>query len=713
MLVINRLYEAFLDDIYTITILLPYSYYDGKSTEFFIKDEDNSLEVKETQALAEHMKYICNLSTGLELGKTHVIIDEHGNETDLQIGAVIRSPQFDEKYYYDGNDLGVTYVDGHTIFKVWSPTSTAVKLRLKKQGTDEVKQYDLLRQEKGIWEFAIKGDYDGFFYSFLTCNNLIWNELIDPYAKSVSFNSQWGCVITKEDSKVLVKPLPALSSPTDAIIYELNIRDFSTHPDSGMKHKGKYLSFTEENTRTSNGYSTGVQYLKELGVTHVELLPVNDFGGVTDDKEETRYNWGYNPLYFNAPEGSYSLSPEKPHERINELKRLIQSLHKENIRVILDVVYNHVFIREKSSFEKLVPGYFFRHDENGMPANGTGVGNDFASERLMARKFIVDSIEYWLTEYGVDGFRFDLMGILDVDTMNCIREKVESVLPNAILIGEGWDLNTPIPQEKKANLRNADRIPSIGQFNDRFRDTIKGSTFNLYDKGFALGRRHFENKVMHVLSGSIGRDEQERALFKEPAQSVNYVESHDNHTLWDKLKACLQEDNSSLMKRHRLATAAVLLSQGIPFLHAGQEFYRTKQGVENSYNSGDDINQLNWTDREKYNDYVQFVQELIKIRKSHGAFRFPNVELIKQHVQMKSEKDNLITVHYQNVRSYGPWAEILLIFTSDINSVQYPLPKGEQWICLANGEKASINGMGINKTFNVLLEPVSPYVLVR
>ncbi|MCA1056848.1 type I pullulanase [Rossellomorea aquimaris] len=715
MLVISRQYEAFLDTFSTITFILPYAYHGGHSSRFaLLKDgREMELQLKEKIPLDDSMKYTATLSEELDFGITYDIVDEHGTKTDLQIGAVIRTEEFDRRFYYDGNDLGVTLHEGSAVFKVWSPTSTEVKLKLKGPQDEEPVTHSMNRGGNGVWELTINRDAEGLHYTFMTCINLVWNELVDPYAKSVSYNSEWGYVVDPERIGPVCKPLKPLSSPVDAIIYELNVRDFSSAKESGMKFKGKYLAFTEKDPSTPNGYSSGIKYLKELGITHVELLPVNDFDGVSDDPRDKRYNWGYNPLNFNAPEGSYSMKPDDPSERIRELKAAIGSLHEENIRVILDVVYNHVFVKETSSFEKLVPGYFFRHDENGLPSNGTGVGNDFASERAMARKFIKDSIMYWIEAYGVDGFRFDLMGILDITTMKEIREEVNKILPGAILIGEGWDLNTPLPANEKANLRNAHHLEGIGQFNDCFRDTIKGSTFNLYDKGFALGHGKLEEKVEQVVTGSIGTKAGEVGIFKEPVQSVNYVESHDNHTLWDKMKACLEEDDGTLKKRHKLATSMVIFSQGVPFIHAGQEFFRTKKGIENSYDSPIEVNQLDWLARERYSEDIDYVRELISIRKSHGALRLGTTESIRKYAMVSHPSENLVQVHYQHVHSYGPWKELLLLFHSGTGTLQIPLPQGEAWTILVDGNQANVNGLGKLDGDSITVEALSSNVLVR
>jgi pullulanase len=716
VLVISRQYEAFLDTFHTVTFILPYAYHGGQSDCFFlIKDGSKiGLQIQEKIPLGDAMKYSALLHEELELGKTYKIVDEHNTETDLQIGAVIRTEEFDRQFFYEGDDLGVTLLEDAAVFKVWSPTSTEVKLKLKAPSEEEAVQYPLERKENGVWELTVRENIEGYYYTFMTCINLVWNELIDPYAKAVSYNSEWGCAVDPDRIGPRCASLESLPSPVDAVIYELNVRDFSSAKESGMKFKGKYLAFTEKEARTPNGFSSGIQYLKELGITHVELLPVNDFDGVSDDPKDNRYNWGYNPLFFNVPEGSYSMKPHDPGERIHELKSAIHSLHEENIRVILDVVYNHVYVKETSSFEKLVPGYFFRHDENGLPSNGTGVGNDFASERSMARKFIKDSIRYWMKTFGVDGFRFDLMGILDVTTMNEIRQEADLILPGAILIGEGWDLNTPLPANRKANLRNANSLKGIGQFNDGFRDTIKGSTFNLHDKGFALGHGKLEGKVAQVLTGSIGTPDGEKGIFKEPAQSVNYVESHDNHTLWDKMKACLEEEEETLKKRQKLATSMVLLSQGIPFIHAGQEFFRTKQGIENSYRSPVEINQLDWLQRERHDGDIGYVRGLIAIRKSHGAFRFRKSELIRKYASVSHPEENLVTVHYRDVHPYGPWNELLLLFYSGrSNNVKFPLPKGKSWTLLADGSGANVNGLGELKGDSIEVEGLSSYLIVR
>ncbi len=656
LLKVNRKFEAYLDRMNEIVILLPKEMqHDRKS--FFIEHANGNhpLDIIDVLDIGSHIKYSCQHQLEIEFGKTVMIVDENGVTTDLQIGAVIRTNEFDQMFRYDGDDLGVTYKKEQSLWKVWAPTATAVNMKLYRQDKQQVAVYEMERQENGVWSLTLQGDFEGFLYTFLACVNLVWKEAVDPYAIAVSINGEYGVIVNKEKIAVSSKKLPPFQNKNDAIIYEAHIRDFSSHHDSGMTQKGKYVAWLETDTNNKASDSTGITYLKELGVTHVELLPINDYEEVDEYHPNDRYNWGYNPLHFFAPEGSYSLNPENTTERIREVKALIQSLHNHEIRVILDVVYNHVYSKENSSFEKLVPGYFFRYDENGNASNGTGVGNDLASERFMVRKFIIDCASYWMEEYDIDGFRFDLMGILDVDTMSELKDKIYALKPDSILLGEGWDLNTPLPIHQKVITQNAKMLPSISFFNDQFRDVVKGSTFNLYEAGFVHGHEGVIEQMKQLVSGSPSR-------FIEPIQSINYVESHDNHTMWDRFLIYSEQESDDIrMARHRLATSIVLLSQGIPFLHAGQEFFRTKQRVENSYNSPDEINWINWSDRSRYKENVEYVKGLIQIRKMHGAFRLPNFELIGKHLTFIDAQQNFLTYQLKDVGEFGPWSQIIVV----------------------------------------------------
>ncbi|MBM7649674.1 pullulanase [Bacillus ectoiniformans] len=710
----TRPFHAYLDGLHLITIILPVDDYKGQEQHFFLEapDELILLEVIETIHMDQYVKYSCRTSMMPEFGVQHIVTDERGMRTDLQMGAVIRSQEFDDLFYYNGKDLGSFYTSASTAFHLWAPTATEVFVKIKKTESSKVDYYQMQRTDKGVYRLKADGDFDGAFYQYKLRVNKTWQEAVDPYAQSVSLHSEWARVVDQNKCKVPRHDLPPLSSPLDAIIYEASIRDFSIHPDSGMKQKGTYLALTEKEAAGRYHQKTGIAYLKELGITHLELLPFNDFFGVSDNLPRASYNWGYNPLYFNVPEGSYSTDPSDAYCRIVELKTMVEELHKEGIRVIMDVVYNHVYIRETSAFERIVPGYFFRHDHHGRPSNGTGVGNDFASERRMARKFILDSLEYWLTAYNVDGFRFDLMGILDVRTMNEAKALVRAIKSDTILLGEGWDLNTPLPKEDKANIHNQGKLAGIAQFNDWFRDAIKGSTFNLYDLGYALGRETLCQDAFQVAAGSVGL-KGHAGLFNEPDQTINYVESHDNYTMWDKLEACFPGESEKNKKRQRLATSMVLMAQGIPFLHSGQEFFRTKHGVENSYASSDEINQLDWNRLEDNRENVEYIKGMIAIRKSHQAFRLRDADSIRRHLVKCSGDHGPLIMLFGNVQSYGEWLEILLVFHPFDEKARIALPKrSSAWKIIADSTQAGTTVLGEAEDF-LDAEPISCYICVR
>ena len=714
MIFIKREFEAYLDEMDSITILLPNDRHNGESGRFtlLLQEEQRPLHIIEKVHLEHSVKYRCKVDAPVSMGTKYIVRDEHDRKTDLQIGAVIRTAEFDELYYYGENDLGAVYHMGETTFTLWAPTASSVKIKLLAPKSQEPIYYALIPEDKGIWRITVQGDLEGFCYTYLVCVNLVWREAVDPYAIATTLNSEAGVIINPEKVNVPKTALSPFLKATDAIIYELHVRDFSSHPKSGFNQKGKYAAFLEEPSEESVGV-TGLPYLKRLGITHVELLPVNDYGGVDEAAPEKDYNWGYNPLFFNVPEGSYALDPADPCSRILELKNLIGRLHQQDLRVIIDVVYNHVYVREDSSFEKIVPGYYFRHDNHGMPSNGTGVGNDIASERRMVQKFILDSIRYWLTEYDVDGFRFDLMGILDIATMNEIKVLVDTLKPGAILLGEGWELNTPLPADKKAMIINADRMPGIAFFNDMVRDSIKGSTFNIYDRGFSLGNTNKIQNLKRAVAGSVSLEPNGRGLFIEPSQSVNYVESHDNHTMWDKMALCNSHESEAIRKRRQmLATSIVLLSQGIPFLHAGQEFFRTKQGEENSYKSPDSVNWIDWERKHQYSKEMQYVQGLIELRKSHGAFRLSTSAEIQKHLTFKRENGNLLMYMLQDVKAYGKWNKVLVLFHNALDQGKVALPDESDWEILVKDLQVNLEAPTIVQK-EIMVDPISTIVLAQ
>jgi pullulanase len=545
--------------------------------------------------------------------------------------AIVQTDWFDQRYSCLDTELGAIYEETETDFSVWAPTATCVKLCLDQQ------IHALKRGKSGIWTSKISGNWHGFSYQYEVTVNGQTARVNDPYTKALLVNSEKSVVVdlSKTNPASFTKNIkPKQQHLQDAIIYELHVRDATIQKAGRIHHKGKFLGLTETNTLTENGYSTGLSYIKELGCTHVQILPINDFARVNEQQPEKDYNWGYDPLYFQVPEGSYATDPENPVSRIKECKEMIHAFHQADISVILDVVYNHVFVMEESAFEKLVPGYYFRYHTDGNLSNGTGVGNDFATEKIMAQKFILDTIDFWLTEYRVDGFRFDLMGAMDIETMRKIRDRCAGEATPIMLLGEGWDLPTALPAEMKATSSNSNQLENIRFFNDYFRDSVKGNLFDADDKGYINGDGRFIERLPHLVTGSV-LGKFGSPFVSEINQTINYVECHDNHTLWDRLQLTnAQSSVAQRKKMHQLASGITLLSQGVPFLHAGQEWFRSKQGDENSYISGDHINQLDWKMREAEDKNIQFIKKLIAIRKKYRIFRLRSKQEIEERFQV-------------------------------------------------------------------------------
>nr|WP_233711389.1 type I pullulanase [Lederbergia citrisecunda] len=542
--------------------------------------------------------------------------------------GIVRTPWFDETYAAFEEVLGVYCNNDVTYFSIWTPLATSVILYLNNMSKK------LNRQSNGVWTCQVEGNCHGFAYEYEITAYGKTMRVNDPYAKSMLANSEKGVVIDFSKTDPIIVKRPSIHYLQDAIIYELHVRDATIHSDSGIVNKGKFLGLSELESTTINGYSTGLSYIKELGCTHIQLLPINDYARVNELEPKDQYNWGYDPLYFQSLEGSYSILPHDPVSRINECKKMINTIHQEGLSVILDVVFNHVFIMEQSPLEKLVPGYYFRYHDDGSLSNGTGVGNELATERKMVRKLILDSIDLFLTEYQVSGFRFDLMGAIDIDTMNDIVTRCEKEPSHILLLGEGWELETSLPPEKKATSRNSHNLKGICFFNDYFRDSIKGNVFNVEDTGFVNGGGRFIERLPELVTGTI-LEEIGQPFVSNVEQTINYVECHDNHTLWDRLILTNgHEDDEIRKKMHLVATGMVLLSQGVPFIHAGQEWFRTKQGIENSYISGDAINQLDWKKREKEEANIHFIRNLIAIRRQYEVFRLRTKEEIRRRFHL-------------------------------------------------------------------------------
>ncbi|MBI9015268.1 MAG: type I pullulanase [Clostridiales bacterium] len=632
-------FQAFLDEIKIITAEIDCHYYDGLSSEFKVIDEDNNYyeTVIKEEHKADNKRVYKLFVDGLTIGKNYTIVDEHFLKVPLTYRYVVRTDVFDELFYYPGDDLGVTYTKEASEFRIWSPVASRVLLDV------EGDIYTLKRQEKGVHYVKVEGDLAGKSYEYLLNISHNWHHAIDPYALSSTPNHKKSVVLDTDiiDINLNKEMLPVLNQKTDSIIYELHVRDFSSKASSGIKEQGKFLGLIEEGTTSDRGDVTGLDYLLNLGFTHLQLLPIYDFGSVDELNPSSHYNWGYDPMQFNVPEGSYASDVNDPYSRVIDLKKVVSKLHEKGLRVVMDVVYNHMFDRFSTSFESIVPYYYFRTGEDGMISNGSFCGNDFDSTRLMGRKYILDSIKLWMTEYGIDGFRFDLMGILDITTMNQVAMLVSELDPNAMVYGEGWNMPTLLAEDQKATMMNQALMPNIGHFNDMFRDTVKGGSMEEDEKlkGILLGDIKKFSKLPNLLLGSPVKEKE--SFFSAPWKSVNYVECHDNQTVYDKMITCEVDE---VENRQKLMLATVLFSQGIPFIHAGQEFCRTKQGAHNSYMSSDTINGLDWHRAYEYKEIVDYTRDAIALRKETPEFRYMSYDVPIKDKSKKLKK--MIEIHY-------------------------------------------------------------------
>lgn len=630
--------------------------------------------------------------------------------------------------FYPGNDLGITWTPEKTFVKIWAPTATAVELRLYKDGVmgDTFHKTNLQSVGLGVWSTVLIGDYVGKFYTFRINDGDWLAETPDIYARCVGVNGGRGMIFDPQKTNPAnwdKDKGPLYRSFTDAIIYETHIRDFSIAENSGIKNKGKYLGFTEEDTKTKSGIVTGLAHLKELGITHVHLLPVSDYFTVDEEKPLEKYNWGYDPQHFNAPEGSYSTNPYDGTVRIKEFKSLVKSLHDNGIGVFIDVVYNHTYFAKESVFNQTVPGYFYRQKNDGSFSNASGCGNEIASERSMVRKYIVDSLKYWAKEYHIDGFRFDLMGIYDLETMKIIREELDKINTGLFLYGEGWAADySPMPENLRAVKSNISQLSRIAAFNDDFRDALKGNHGLKKSKGFVSGLELREEAVKFGVIAATGHPQivydyvetSKHPWAAEPDQCINYVSCHDNYTLWDKLKMTLSKAPADdLRKMVKLAGALILTSQGVPFLHAGIEFCRTKNGDGNSYKSPDSVNQLDWDRKEQYSDVFQYFRKLIQLRKNHPAFRMKTSGEISDYLNFCTQYQlGVVSYCIQGKEVGDSWKRIILHFNGRNTEASVPLPEGRFKI-VAQGGEIDEAGIGEPVADEVKVEAVSMMVLVE
>ena len=631
---------------------------------------------------------------------------------------------------YTGNDLGAVYSPKMTRFKVWAPEAESVKLNLYKQGEGDnlIEQHIMKKSANGTYVFEKQGDCNGIYYTYTVVNHGEKQEAVDPYTKAAGVNGQRGMVINLAKTNPQGFELDGYRNPehiTDAIIYEGSVRDFTMDESSGVFHNGKFLGLTEANTTNHFGEATALDYISGLGVTHVQILPAFHFETVDEKNQKAQYNWGYDPDNYNVPEGSYAVSPYDGTVRIQEMKQMVLALHSRGIGVIMDVVFNHTYRRDDSNLQKIVPGYYYRSDETGY-TDGSGCGNEVASDRPMVQKLIVDSLIYWAKEYHIDGFRFDLMGVLDIDTMNVIAERLKEIRPDIYLYGEGWNGGpSSLAEEKRAFKASAKKMPGIGMFNDDIRDTIKGSVFYDDHLGFVNGGTHLENALRYGITGAVAHPQVDYDAYgskpwaKEPGQSINYVSCHDNYTLWDKLSvSCPEASEEKKKAMNRLCAAIVFTSQGVPFIQAGEEFLRSKplpekKGfAENSYNMPDAVNSIKWDNIHEYPDMIAYYKGLMALRKAHPVFRMQSeAEMTQNLCFLLDTPENVVAYLLKGKGADDTPENILVIFNGNDEEILYNLPEGK-WKILVDDKTAGADGKKIISE-KADVEPLSALVLEK
>ena len=593
------------------------------------------------------------------------------------------SAEFEARYTYEGHDLGAVWTREKTHFRLWAPTASSVKVNLYQSGTagtdDLLEQVDMIRDVQGTWAAEKSGDLNGIYYTYLVDMDGHTAEACDPYARTTGLNGQRAMVLdldsTDPQGWTRDRDPHAGQNITDAAIWELHVRDLSMDESSGIQNKGKFLGLTETGATTSEGIPTGLDHMKALGITHVHLLPVYDYGFTDESLPLPQYNWGYDPVNFNVPEGSYATDASHGEVRVREMKQMVKALHDNGISVIMDVVYNHVYDGQDFCFNRIVPGYFSRIDSQGNWSNGSICGNDTASERSMVRKYIVDSVNYWADEYHIDGFRFDLVGLLDTRTINEIVSTVHEKHPNVIFYGEGWDMPTAVtkPSFDMAIQKNSRKTPGFAYFSDTIRDLLRGDIHEDTAPGYVAGANTSKDALSACFMGCPD-------WAGQPTQSVNYVSCHDNHTLFDRIALTApQASREDRIRMNRLAAAFSILSQGVPFFQAGEEMLRTKPGKDgsfddNSYRSPDAVNAIKWSDlgKEDYRKTADFYRGLLAFRKAHPALRLTTREAVLETIRPVSVADDQ-TVAFL---IHEDTCDIFVIFNAGTEEVTVDLPDG-------------------------------------
>jgi len=668
----TKIISAFWDDKQKIRVIL-----NRKINNEYLKNKIFKINCSETDYETSNFKLLngdysnvlvldfekLNLSLDLvNTGKCYFIFGKE--KLIIKPGEILYKENF-----YSNEKMGIIFENDKTIFRVFSPNSMAVNLILKEENDNNEKKFPMIKKENGIWEYSSNENLEGKYYSYevIYADKVLYG--LDPYANSVIGDNKCA-VIFNDKSYISESPKIDIS---DLIIYEMSLRDFSIDENSGIKNKGKYLALTEENTvhPKFNEIKTGISHLKELGINAVQIMPFFDF---EKDENSSEYNWGYMPVNFNSPEGWFAVD-KKGYSRVKELKEMISNLHQNGIKVIMDVVYNHTAETKDKiyNFNALSYDYYYRKKADSTYYNGSGCGNEFKTESPMGRKFIIDSLKYWIYEYKIDGFRFDLMGLIDIETIDVIIKELKNIKPDIIIYGEPWKAgDSPVIGVYKGAQKNK----GFSVFNDNFRDAIKGNVFNIKDLGY-IQNGNYREKIMAGIKGSIDD------FTSSPLETINYVSCHDNNTLWDRINLSIPDESmENKIRMDKLAQAIIFISQGIPFIQSGEEFVRTKKGEENSYNLPDEINKIDWTRKKDFFSIFNFYKDLIKLRKEHSAFKLKTKGEINNNLKFYEEinipiEKPLIAFILNGKAVKDNWDKILVLINPTKDKKDFILPQGK------------------------------------
>lgn len=659
----------------------------------------------------------------------------------MSLGTTVVSAQsnYDAKYKdyptYQGKDLELLVDSSGTHWRLWSPKAQEAVVNIYDHGKGGKATCAIpmdFHPDNGTWTASVPQQLYGKFYTFKIKFDGKWlEETPGVWAKAVGVNGKRAAIIdfAKTNPEGWEKDKgPKVDNFSDVVIYEMHHRDLSMHPSSGVTNKGKFIALTEEGTVSPQGEKTGIDHLKELGVTHVHILPSYDYNSVDETNLQTNtYNWGYDPQNYNAPEGSYSTNPENPEVRVNEMKQMIKALHDNGIGVIMDVVYNHTAENDGSNFSLTAPGYYYRHREDGSYSDASGCGNETASDLMQMQDYIVNSVKYWADEYHIDGFRFDLMAIHDTETMNRVAKELKEINPSIFVYGEGWTAgDSPLAPERRALKENVSKMENIAVFSDDLRDAVKGHYTDASDRGFATGKPGLEETVKIGIVAATSHPQVDYAkgnnskfaYASSPEMIVNYISCHDDLCLTDKLRLSMKDEpEENQLAAAKLAQTIVFTSQGTPFMYAGEEIFRDKKGVHNSYNRPDSINAIDWDNKAKYRDQFDYYKGLISLRKLHPAFRMTTTEDISSHLVFdkidSSKTPNLISYSLKDNANGDSWKEIKVVFNGASASQEVTIPKGK-WMIVAQDGKIDPEGrLGETKGGKIKVAPYSALILAK